>query len=167
VFLTPEDDTYTGNPGPSTIFAKPGDDLIYGDPETGDPGRDRIFGGKGNDDLYGRGGRDKIFGDEGNDYIVGGGGEDQLNGGPGNDVIVAGDDKVAGEVDGGGGFDICYLSGPDHSSLAQRTCEEVISFGPNDDLSETENPGAPRAKLSETGSIVLCILPAWRRYSSG
>ncbi len=91
------------------------------------------------------------------------GGEDQLNGGPGNDVIVAGDD----EVDGGGGFDICYLSGPDHSSLAQRTCEEVISFGPNDDLSETENPGAPRAKLSETGSIVLCILPAWRRYSSG
>jgi Ca2+-binding RTX toxin-like protein len=149
VFLTPEDDTYTGNPGPSTMFAKPGDDLIYGDPETGDPGRDRIFGGKGNDDLYGRGGRDKIFGDEG------------------NDVIVAGDDKVADEVDGGGGFDICYLSGSDHSSLAQRTCEEVISFGPNDDLSETENPGAPRAKLSETGSIVLCILPAWRRYSSG
>jgi hypothetical protein len=62
----------------------------------------------------------------------------QLNGGPGNDVIVAGDDKVADEVDGGGGFDICYLSGPDHSSLAQRTCEEVISFGPNDDLSESD-----------------------------
>lgn len=99
-------------------------------------GRDRITGTRGHDDLYGDKGNDRIFGGHDNDYIVGDRGEDQLNGGFGDDVIVSGDDKLADEVVCGPGEDIAYLSGPDHSSLAN-DCEEVETF---ESFEEITNP---------------------------
>ncbi len=82
---------------------------------------------------------DQLFGGAGNDYIVGGPGEDELFGFGGDDVIVSGDDKRADEVRCGTGYDIAYLSGPDHSVLTnEHQCEEIHTFQSFDEI---VNPG--------------------------
>lgn len=130
----PGDDTLIGTANTDTIYGRGGDDLIRG---LG--ARDIIFGGAGNDDLYGGAIGDQIFGGAGDDYIVGGAGEDELYGFGGDDVIVSGDDKQPDEVRCGTGYDIAYLSGPDHSVLTnEHQCEEIHTFQSFDEI---ENPG--------------------------
>jgi Ca2+-binding RTX toxin-like protein len=130
----PGDDTLIGTPNTDFLYGRGGDDLIRG---LG--ARDVLFGGSGNDDLYGGAIGDQIFGGAGNDYIVGGAGEDELFGFGGDDVIVSGDDKQPDEVRCGTGYDIAYLSGPDHSVLTnEHQCEEIHTFKSFDEI---QNPG--------------------------
>ncbi len=130
--LTAQDDTFNGTAKREHVEARGGDDLVRGA-----GGGDKLLGQSGSDDLYGQGGPDKLFGMGENDLLVGGRGDDQINGAGGDDVIVAGDDKVADEVDCGAGEDIAFLSGPDHSSLANDSCEEVRTFK---SMEEVPNP---------------------------
>lgn len=131
---TPGDDTIIGTANTDTIYGRGGDDLIEAR-----GARDIVFGGNGNDDLYGEEIGDQLFGGAGDDYIVGGGGEDELFGFGGDDVIVSGDDKKADEVRCGTGYDVAYLSGPDHSVLTNNhQCEEIITFKSFDEIT---NPG--------------------------
>ncbi len=121
---TPGDDKLIGTANTDTIYGRGGDDLIEAR-----EARDIVFGGNGDDDLYGEELGDQLFGGAGDDYIVGGGGEDELFGFGGNDVIVSGDDKKADEVRCGTGYDVAYLSGPDHSVLTNNhQCEEIYTF---------------------------------------
>jgi Ca2+-binding RTX toxin-like protein len=131
---TPRDDTLIGTANTDYIYGRGGDDLIR---SLG--ARDVVFGGAGNDDIYGGPIGDQLFGQADDDYIVGAGGEDEIYGFGGDDVLVSGDDKRADEVRCGTGYDIAYLSGPDHSVLTNdHQCEEIITFKGFDEI---PNPG--------------------------
>ena len=130
---TPQDDTLFGTSNTDTIYGRGGDDLIRARDS-----RDIVFGGRGHDDIYGGAIGDQLFGGAGDDYIVGDGGEDELFGFGGDDVLVTGDDKQADEVRCGTGYDVAYVSGPDHSVLTnEHQCEEIITF---QSFEEIENP---------------------------
>ena len=130
---TSGDDTLIGTPNTDRIEGKGGDDYI-----SGRGARDILFGGNGHDDIYGGELGDQLFGGAGDDYLVGGPGEDEIFGFGGDDVIVSGDDKQADEVRCGTGYDVAYLSGPDHSALVRdHQCEEIITFK---SFEEIENP---------------------------
>ena len=131
---TSADNRLIGTPTTDYIYGRAGDDLIKAR-----AARDVVFGGRDHDDIYGEERGDQLFGQDGNDYIVGDGGEDELFGYGGDDVIVSGDDKQPDEVRCGTGYDIAYLSGPDHSVLTnEHQCEEIHTF---QSFSEIENPG--------------------------
>ena len=131
---TPGDDRLLGTANTDTIYGRGGDDLIR---SLG--ARDVDFGNTGNDDIYGGEIGDQLFGNAGDDYLVGDGGADEFYGAGGDDVIVSGDDKQPDEVRCGTGYDIAYLSGPDHSVLTnEHQCEEIHTFKSFDEI---ENPG--------------------------
>jgi Ca2+-binding RTX toxin-like protein len=96
----------------------------------GTPGNDTLIGTANTDTIYGRGGDDLIEAREARDILFGFGGDD---------VIVSGVDKRADEVRCGTGYDIAYLSGPDHSVLTNNhQCEEIHTFSSFDVI---VNPG--------------------------
>ena len=93
IFGTIDDDTLIGTLLGEDIFAKDGNDTVYG----GD-GDDLVSGAEGNDSLYGGDGKDVISGAEGTDLLSGGAGNDGLSGGSGIDIIDGGtgDDFIVG-----------------------------------------------------------------------
>jgi len=136
---TPEDDHLIGTPNTDFIYGRGGNDLIEAR-----AARDVVFGGRAHDDIYGEERGDQLFGQEGNDYLVGNGGEDEHFGFGGDDVIVSGNDKQADEVRCGTGFDVAYVSGPDHSVLTNdHQCEEVITFKSFDEIENPEGTAGP------------------------
>jgi Ca2+-binding RTX toxin-like protein len=76
---------------------------------------------RGNDKINGGGGRDIIHADR---Y---GGDRDIANGGSGNDVIHADDRDTRDKVNGGPGFDRCYIDSL--RELAGKPCEETVGTG--------------------------------------
>jgi Ca2+-binding RTX toxin-like protein len=116
---------------------KGGNDRICGDNGAdaglnGDGGNDIIRGGGGNDHAFSGGdGDDWVFGDAGDDVIGADVGKDHEYGGADNDTIYSdtwGVDGVADAdyVDGGPGYDKCYVSWED----TVKNCEEVTVTSP-------------------------------------
>lgn len=94
-----------GTAGNDIIYATEGDDIVYGkagnDYICGLDGDDELLGGNDTDTLLGGAGDDVLKGQGGNDLLFGNAGNDRLNGGRPGAVIM----------DGGTGYDRCYLNG--------------------------------------------------------
>jgi Ca2+-binding RTX toxin-like protein len=106
-------DLIWGFAGSDTINGGSGDDgggaTCFMSPPTGGgviPGLPiRLVGGDGNDTIYGL---------DGNDDVVGNAGSDELYGNEGNDRIWASGDSTSDIVQGGLGYDTCYVSSNDN-----------------------------------------------------
>jgi Ca2+-binding RTX toxin-like protein len=109
--------TLEGTPNNDQIYGRAGDDTIYGhgnqDLLEGDDGGDQLNGGPGNDDLRGGDGPDWMFGGIDNDDLIGGEGQDTLFGEGGDDGFETMGDYKADYVDGGGGYDVCFVGEQD------------------------------------------------------
>ncbi|MEX0832551.1 MAG: calcium-binding protein [Actinomycetota bacterium] len=101
---TPQDDQITGSESSDQIRGFERNDDIWGngsnDTISGGPNRDTISGGNGGDRLRGNAGLDDLTGDAGLDWLFGHGA---------NDTIDAQDGQADHVVDGGSGYDTCFI----------------------------------------------------------
>ena len=103
-----------------------GDDTVVGGENA-----DRVLGGTGADQVVGGPGHDWVQGGPGNDWRVvdTSTGTDELYGNAGIDTIDATNRQTASQpdfVDGGDGFDTCYVNEQDEVV----NCEEVFVLQP-------------------------------------
>lgn len=110
-----------GGPGDNVLIGGLGDDCLRGM-----GGNDYVAGGLGDDLVAGGPGHDVVDGGLSDDTVHGGTGLDYVYGGLGDDVLWGSgprvqDDGVADIVDGGLGYDICYVDAAD----IVKNCEEV------------------------------------------
>lgn len=82
-------------------------------------GDDLALGGRGHDDIYGGTGADELYGEDGQDFIAAGcvdpcdaGHDNRLSGGDSDDTLAA-ENGRADHVDGGPGYDVCYVDAID------------------------------------------------------
>jgi Ca2+-binding RTX toxin-like protein len=118
-FGSPFRDIILKGGGDNVVFARAGNDDVYGD-----GGDDELFGERGRDWLFGEAGDDELFGGNGADLLVGGTGNDELNGG-------AGDDDIAGErgndtLTGGGGEDWFFFDTRLNAALNVDTITDFV-----------------------------------------
>lgn len=124
-------------PSEESLVGLGGDDRIDAfflkDCVLGNAGEDVVFGGKGTDVVYGY---------EDSDWIYGGADYDELFGGDGNDFIYGGA-VATNHIDGGAGYDVCYLQGND--TIANTTnCEQWPQAIPRANMgTPPANPPAP------------------------
>ncbi len=88
-------------------------DVLRGGPE-----KDSLLGGKGGDENRGEAGRDTVDGDLGRDIVLGGSNKD---------VLYGGFDDVMDRLNGGPGFDICFVRPED----LVKSCEEISTSTPD------------------------------------
>jgi len=105
---------------PSSACTKIG--TAVADSISGTPGADYICARGGGDYVHGQSGSDILLGEGGTDTLIGGAGRDDVRGGNNDDQLfvvdqIRGNDKI----DGGGGFDRCYLDLSDSA----RNCESI------------------------------------------
>ncbi len=83
-----------GESGMNTVFARDGDDIVYGGPDN----TNEIHGGADNDILYGGDAADLILAGSGTDLVLGYGGDDIIFADSGNNTIYGGtgDDLIYG-----------------------------------------------------------------------
>lgn len=131
---TAGDDVILGTPGPDTILAGRGNDIVCGlagdDVIVAGPGDDVVLAGAGNDIVRGMAGDDRLLGQTGKDTLYGYGGADVLRGGWGNDTLHGndGDDDLAGN----GGNDRIYGYDGDDRLRGDLGDDLLIGNGGND-----------------------------------
>jgi Ca2+-binding RTX toxin-like protein len=94
-------DTVKGSNFGDYLFARAGNDLMYGY-----GGADTLLGEDGGDTIYGGTGNDILNGGEGSDFLDGESGADTLIGGMGDDWFIV--DSVGDSVSDTGGYDRVY-----------------------------------------------------------
>jgi Ca2+-binding RTX toxin-like protein len=122
--------TLYGTDGPDRIIGTTNDDLIQtyagADYVSARGGFDDVFAGRGRDEVYGGRDGDQLYGGDGRDKLSAGcpggdcdpGHDNILYGGDGDDTLAA-DNGRADVVDGGLGWDACYVDSLDFWSRCE------------------------------------------------
>ena len=110
-----------GGPDDNVLIGGFGDECLRGM-----GGNDYVSGGLGDDLVAGGRGHDTVDGGLSDDDVRGGTGADHVYDGPGDDVLwgsgpVLQDDGAPDVVDGGTGYDICFVDSMD----IVKNCEDV------------------------------------------